>query len=435
MNIPNVFNKSYKSWYKECINVDKEWELKVKKNPFIAIESRIHEDATTDLLAHILKTNSAIKKQFITFLLNKAKDNGTIESIEEITDEDVKNTEIETQYSINKSRLDLFIKIPDKYHIIIENKIFGAKEQKDQMKRYIDEINEINEIKNVTVLAFYATSDGREKCQTAGKYDDKVIPLAFYSDDDKEQTIYSVLSDFKDDTLTQDFCFYLRYIFSFSTLYSVSFLQNCINEIDLCSQDCFNELFKFEGDYPKISKKINPYTDNPKEYFIQLLKVHALNRYLLKEFEEDNWSYDAVFDGIRVKRQAKIDSKDCDVYFETKYYYNSFYMVITICSLNRIYGKIMELLGIKKGHSEYYYWEKEQNKLNKEFTYSLWLWIMDPKDIEKNKENLILNNCNNYKEYIEFIFTNCMKKIFDAITEKKGKKEINKALEIYKKLP
>lgn len=435
MNIQDVIQESYKLWHVKYIKITKEWELKVDKNPFIAIESHIHEDTVTDLLAHILKTNSAIKIQFIKFLLNKANVNK--KSIEEITDEDVENTEIKTQYSINKSRLDLFIKIPDKYHIIIENKIFGAKEQPDQMKRYIEEAEKEaeKEIKKGEVLAFYATCDGLGECQTAGEeYKNKVIPLAFYSDDDKD-TIYKVLY-VKDDTplskLTQDFCFYLEY--RFLNEQSVSFLQKLKNEykIDLCSQKCFEELFK--GKYPSISKNINAYR-KPYEYFIQLLKVHALNRYLLKEFNEDNWSYDAVFDGIRVKRQPKIDNidnTDCNVYFETKYYYNSFYMVITICSKKRIYGKIMEFLEIKKGQPEYYYWDKEQNKLNKEFTYSLWLWIMDPKDIEKYKENSILKQCKNYKKYIEFIFTNCMKEIFDAITENK---EINNALKIYKQLP
>ena len=406
MNIPAVFKKSYGSWYKECINVDKEWELKVKKNPFIAIESHIHEDATTDLLAHILQTNSAIKEQFITFLLDKAEDNKTIESKEEITDEDVKKTEIETQYSTKNGRLDLFIKIPYKYHIIIESKIFDAKEQPDQMKRYIEVAEK--EKKKGKVLAFYATSDGQGKCQTAGGKE--YIPLAFYSPGEK--TIYSVLSDFKDDTLTQDFCFYLRYIFSFSTLYSVSFLQNCINEIDLCNQDCFNELFEFERNYPSISKNINAYT-HPDEYFIQLLKVHALNRYLLKEFEKDNWSYDAVFDGIRVKRHK---NTDCNVYFETKYYYSTFYMVITICSLNPIYKKTKKLLEkYNKKYSDYYNLFNEPNTLNKEFTCSLWLGIMDPKEIKNNKE--MCNSYESYEDYIKFIFTNCMKKIFDAITK------------------
>ena len=184
MNIPAVFKKSYGSWYKECINVDKEWELKVKKNPFIAIESHIHEDTITDLLAHILQNDKEIKEQFITFLLNKAKNNGTIKSIKTITVTDLKNTEIETQYSIKetKSRLDLLIKIPNKYHIIIESKIFGAKEQQDQMKRYIEGAKK--EIKKgTTVLAFYATSDGQGECKTAGN--NIVIPLAFYSDDPK----------------------------------------------------------------------------------------------------------------------------------------------------------------------------------------------------------------------------------------------------------
>ena len=424
MNIPAVFKKSYGSWYKECINVDKEWELKVKKNPFIAIESHIHEDATTDLLAHILQTNSAIKEQFITFLLDKAEDNKTIESKEEITDEDVKKTEIETQYSTKNGRLDLFIKIPYKYHIIIESKIFDAKEQPDQMKRYIEvaEKEAEKEIKKGKVLAFYATSDGQGKCQTAGGKE--YIPLAFYSPGEK--TIYSVLSDFKDDTLTQDFCFYLRY--RFLNPQSVFFLQELIKEykIDLCSQDCFKKLF--EGDYPSISKNISPYED-PKNYFMQLLKVHALNCYLLKEFkkEKDNYSYHAVFDGIRVKRQAKIGNTDCNVYFETKYDKNYFFMVITICSLNEIYEKKMKLL------KDYLY--KEQNELNEEFTYSHWLWILDPIEIKRNKEKrnyLNLNQCNNYEDYIKFIFTNCMKEIFDAITEKK---EIDKeALEHYKNL-
>ena len=428
MNKPNVFQKSYDLWYKKYIEETKEWGSEVNKNPFIAIESHIHEDTITDLLAHILQTDMEIKEQFITFLLNKAKDNGTINSIKEITKNDVEKTEIETQYSIKvkKSRLDLLIKIPNKYHIIIESKIFGAKEQQDQMKRYIEGAKE-----GTTVLAFYATSDGQGECKTAGN--NIVIPLAFYSDNTKEQTICSVL-DVKDDhplqELTQDFCFYLRY--RFLNQQSVFFLQNLIEkyEIDLCSQDCFKKLF--EGDYPSISKNINPYED-PKNYFMQLLKVHALNCYLLKEFEKDNCSYHAVFDGIRVKRHAKIGNTDCNVYFETKYYKNYFFMVITICSLNEIYEKIMKLLNKnKKGDSDYLY--KEQNELNKEFTYSLWLWILDPTEIKKNKEKsnyLNLNQCNNYEDYIKFIFTNCMKEIFDAITEKK---EIDKALEHYKNL-
>lgn len=430
MNIPDVFQELYDLWHKKYIEETKEWVLEVNKNPFIAIESHIHEDTITDLLAHILQTNMAIKKQFITFLLNKAKDNGTIKSIKKITvtDTDLRNAEIETQYSIKvkESRLDLFIKIPNKYHIIIESKIFGAEEQKDQMKRYIEETKK--EIKKGTVLAFYATSDGQGECKTAGEYNDIVIPLAFYSDNPEEQTIYSVLLDVKHDhplqELTQDFCFYLRY--RFFNQQSVSFLQDLINKykIDLCSQNYFEELFK--GNYPSISKNINAYAD-PKNYFIQLLKVHALNCYLLKEFEKDNCSYHAVFDGIRVKRQAKIGNTDCNVYFETKYYKKHFYMVITICSLNEIYEKIMKLLKIKKGDSDYLY--KEQNKLNKEFTYSLWLWILDPIEIKKNKE--ILNQCKNYEDYIKFIFTNFMKEIFDAITEKK---EIDKALEHYKLL-
>lgn len=431
MNIPDVFQESYDSWYKKYIEETEDWVSEVNKNPFIAIESHIHEDTITDLLAHILQNDKEIKKQFITFLLNKAKDNGTIKSIKKITDTDLRNTEIETQYSIKvtKSRLDLFIKIPNKYHIIIESKIFGAKEQPDQMKRYIEGAKG-------TVLAFYATSDGQGECKTARN--NIVIPLAFYSDSDdpKEQTIYSVLLDVKDyhplQELTQDFCFYLRY--RFFNQQSVSFLQKLINnyKIDLCSH--FEELFK-EREYPSISKNINPYAcpkdinpyEYPKNYFMQLLKVHALNRYLLKKFENDNYSYHSVFDGIRVKRRAKIGNTNCNVYFETKYYKTDFFMVITICSLNEIYEKIMELL---KGDSDY--WYKEQNKLNKEFTYSLWLWIMDPKDIEKRKDS-ILNLCKNYENYenyIEFIFTNCMKEIFDAITEKK---EIDKeALEHYK---
>lgn len=418
MNIPDVFQELYDLWRKKYIKETKEWVLEVNKNPFIAIESHIHEDTITDLLAHILQTNMAIKKQFITFLLNKAKDNGTIKSIKKITDKDVGNTEIETQYSIKvkESRLDLFIKIPNKYHIIIESKIFGAEEQQDQMKRYIAETK-----KEGTVLAFYATSDGQGECKTAGEYNYIVIPLAFYSDNPEEQTIYSVLLDVKHDNplqeLTQDFCFYLRY--RFFNQQSVSFLQDLINnyEIDLCSQNCFEELFK--GNYPSISQNINPYK-KPEDYFKQLLKVHALNCYLLKEFEKDNCSYHAVFDGIRVKRHAKIGNTDCNVYFETKYDKNSFFMVITICSLNEIYEK-MELL------KDYLY--KEQNELNEEFTYSLWLWILDPKEIEKRKDS-ILNQCKNYEDYIKFIFTNCMKEIFDAITEKK---EIDKeALEHYK---
>lgn len=415
MNIPHDFQESYDLWYKKYIEETKGWVSEVNKNPFIAIKSHIHEDPITDLLAHILQKDEKIKEKFIRFLLKKAK-----YDIKKITVTDLRNTEIETQYSIKvtKSRLDLFIKIPNKCHIIIENKIFGAKEQQGQMQRYIDGVKK----EGTTVLAFYATPDGQGECKTAGVlYSDDVIPLAFYSDDTEDQTIYKVLSDVKGDhplkELTQDFCFYLRY--RFFNQQSVSFLQKHIN-IDLCSQKCFEELFE-EGEYPIISKNINPYAcpkditpyEYSKNYFMQLLKVHALNCYLLNEFEKDNCSYHAVFDGIRVKRKAKIGNTYCNVYFETKYDKNNFFMVITICSLNEIYKKNMKLLKD--------YWYKEQNELNEEFTYSLWLWIMNPKDIEERKDS-ILNLCKNYEnyeDYIKFIFTNCMKKIFDAITENK----------------
>lgn len=429
MNIPDVFQESYDSWYKKYIEETKGWVSEVNKNPFIAIKSHIHEDPITDLLAHILQNDEEIKEKFIRFLLKKAK-----YDIEKITVTDLRNTKIETQYSIKvtKSRLDLFIKIPNNCHIIIENKIFGAEEQQYQMQRYIDGAK--NEIKEgTTVLAFYATPDGQGDCKTAGVYIDDVIPLAFYSDDTEDQTIYKVLLEFQHNQLAQDFCFYLRY--RFFNQQSVSFLQGLIKQykIDLCSH--FKKLF--EGDYPNISDNINPYAcpkditpyEYSKNYFMQLLKVHALNCYLLNKFKKkDNWSYHAVFDGIRVKRKAKIGNTNCNVYFETKYDKKKFFMVITICSLNEIYKKNMKLLKD--------YWYKEQNELNEEFTYSLWLWIMDPIDIKskRNKEkskDSILNQWKNYENYIKFIFTNCMKKIFDAITENK---EIDKeALEHYRK--
>ena len=123
MNKPDVFQKSYALWYKKYIEETEKWVSEVNKNPFIAIESHIHEDTITDLLAHILQNDKEIKEQFITFLLNKAKNNGTIKSIKTITVTDLKNTEIETQYSIKetKSRLDLFIKNANKVSIYVND--------------------------------------------------------------------------------------------------------------------------------------------------------------------------------------------------------------------------------------------------------------------------------------------------------------------------
>ena len=69
MNKPDVFQKSYDLWYKKYIEETKKWVSEVNKNPFIAIESHIHEDTITDLLAHILQNDKEIKEQFITFLL------------------------------------------------------------------------------------------------------------------------------------------------------------------------------------------------------------------------------------------------------------------------------------------------------------------------------------------------------------------------------
>lgn len=439
--IPDGFKDQYKSWHGQYIEEDKEWVWRVKNNPFIAIDKHINEDTITDLLAHILQTDKSIKTRFLNFLLNEGG------NTEVISDEvAINKTEIKTQEWIrndNKiSRLDLLIIIDNKYYIVIENKIFDAPEQPKQMERYIKGITEKLGAMKENVLAFYATPDGQGKFKTAREYN--VKPLAFYSDNPQIQTIYSVLMDVKNSipplSITQDFCFYLMY--RFNNPQSVSFFQDQKEDKSICWEAYLNELFIKDG--PSISKNINAYA-YPKNYFIQLLKVHALNRYLLKEFNKDNCSYHAVFDGIRVKRQAKIGGTDYNVYFETKYYKNDFFMVITIYSLNKIEEKTLsDLFG-----GAYKFLEIDNN----EFIYSLWLWIQDPKSLKKSKDKEYglkflkeqFSNIHiaggkfdngviyfkNYNKYIDFIFNSCMQKIFEGISSKSKKEDYSEALNIF----
>lgn len=428
--IPDGFKKSYNLWHKEYIEEKKEWA----KNPFIAIESHINEDTITDLLAHILETDTSIKLCFLKFLL-KNSDNKNIT----VTDEELLNSEIKTQEWLQddtpKSRLDILIKISSKCFIIIENKIFDAPEQPKQMERYINGIRKT--FNTDEIIAFFATGDGTGKCRTAGKNkegkNNEVTNLAFYNKN--TPSIYGFLDNFREtDTLVRYFLEYLEYTFSSSK--SKDFFKN-INELN--KGELKTELNKvFCVDSQSIQKSLNEY-DSPEAFFNQLLKVHILNQYIISLFKKTdknmiNYSY--VFSGIKLKKEVK----NYSVCFETKYWYNCYYIVITLCS-NK---KIDKTKYFKKTSS---YVETKQNKTNGEYEYSLWLWILDYDVYEnyKNKsdDNIIAKKCKKYSKYIDLICNNCMKKIFENICEEINNKQQNQVVNdpyddpyyIYKKLP
>lgn len=403
---------------------EKGWAKKVNKNPFIAIERHINEDTITDLLAHILETGTSRKSRFLNFLLDKSGKKG-------LSKEDEQHIKIETQYSIEgeDSRLDLLIIVNKKYYFIIENKIFDAPEQPKQMERYINGIRKT--FNTDEIIAFFATGDGTGKCRTAGKNkegkNNEVTNLAFYNKN--TPSIYGFLDKFREtDTLVRYFLEYLEYTFSSSK--SKDFFKN-INELN--KGELETELNKvFCVDSQSIQKSLNEY-DSSEAFFNQLLKVHILNQYIISLFKKTdknmiNYSY--VFSGIKLKKEVK----NYSVCFETKYWYNSYYIVITLCSNIKI--DIKKYFNTISG-----YVETKQNKTNGEYEYSLWLWILDYDvyDKKKSEDNIIAKKCKVYSKYIDLICNNCMKKIFEniwkEINNKPQKQFVNDPYDIYTNLP
>ncbi|SFJ77561.1 hypothetical protein [Succinivibrio dextrinosolvens] len=188
----------------------------------------------------------------------------------------------------------------------------------------------------------------------------------------------------------------------------------------------------------RIQKSVNEY-DSPKEFFYQLLKVHILNQYIISWFnnsDKDMINYSYVFSGIKLKKEIE----NYSVCFETKYWYNSYYIVITVCSKKSIPKKALKALFDEVSDHV----ETKQNKTNGEYEYSLWLWILDydvyEKYIDKIDDKIIKNNWKTYSKYIELICKKCMKKIFEnickrikKINKEQQKQDVNKPNDIDKK--
>ncbi|KAA6321264.1 hypothetical protein EZS27_029067 [termite gut metagenome] len=64
--------------------------------------------------------------------------------------------------TVGKQRIDLLVKEPDKYALIIENKIHNARDQGNQLARYIEECYSLG-FKYPKIYVVYLTNDGTKK--------------------------------------------------------------------------------------------------------------------------------------------------------------------------------------------------------------------------------------------------------------------------------
>lgn len=72
-----------------------------------------------------------------------------------------------------KDNIDLLIK-DEQYAIIIENKIYWAKDQYNQILKYVKNVAEKNKINENNIYAIYLTSDGKKKISNLGDEKDEI---------------------------------------------------------------------------------------------------------------------------------------------------------------------------------------------------------------------------------------------------------------------
>lgn len=372
-----------------------------KNNPYIAIKDHINEDTVTDLLAYII-VQYELKKEFVEFLIKQLQKNKKFLNGEE------DSIEFETQKIIKSGRIDLFIKFninKTPSCIIFENKIFDARDQQNQLKKYVDAVyNEDNEVNQDNIFVFYVSSDGN-KVPENNTNQPKFHQLGFYRQEETNNTIYSFLvnSKKKNEPLIKYFCNYLKYMFSYSS--SVNLFKNVPN-IQI------NEIFSDDPDdnkkFPSITERIYEYTSDKelKRYYLQLCKVHILNKYIQSKLKP-KVRYNFVFDGVKKEDTISI-AKDNNqpITLETKYYRNNYFIVLSIYYYNNNKIKVKQYINKRlSGKSKMSYFECDDNKKN----YSLWLWL-------PNEASQVNYAC--YTKYIDEV-CECMMKLFNAFTEKK----------------
>ncbi len=159
----------------DLINIiNKLYESEVKNQPFDVLHSLgIHENNHSRLLCALLKhNNNALLKNFVTDVLKiDIEFGGAVE--------------------INAFIYNIDILINDNTKaIIIENKIYWAKDQYNQIFNYIKTVVGKKEIPKENIYVVYLTSDGKKKIKNLGHEDGKIELMELEDNDRFKQVNY-----------------------------------------------------------------------------------------------------------------------------------------------------------------------------------------------------------------------------------------------------
>ena len=161
-------------------------ERKHKTQFNVIDELHADENAHTRILVSLLKVDS-VRKSFLQMVRSKLGSNATVLSdnaIEHTTADEVK---IFSQY-VDAQIVHQSMMASESLAIIIENKIKGAVDQPNQLKRYIDTIRNTYQIKDKSIIVLYLTLDGDKtvsKESLPKEYEDQIckyLPLSYKED-------------------------------------------------------------------------------------------------------------------------------------------------------------------------------------------------------------------------------------------------------------
>lgn len=122
--------------------------------------NELHDDenAHSRILIRLLQYKDKDEYTWLKFFVNRMKD-----YCEGEFDIEILNPEIKTEHNIGYGRIDGFIWEKGKYAIIIENKIWNAPDQKEQIDRYVNYVNQHLEVKDENIYVIYLTLDGSKE--------------------------------------------------------------------------------------------------------------------------------------------------------------------------------------------------------------------------------------------------------------------------------
>lgn len=122
--------------------------------------NELHDDenAHSRILIRLLQYKDKDEYTWLKFFVNRMKD-----YCEGEFDIEISNPKIKTEHDTGDGRIDGFIWEEGKYAIIIENKIWNAPDQKEQIDRYVNYVNQHHEVKDENIYVIYLTLDGSKE--------------------------------------------------------------------------------------------------------------------------------------------------------------------------------------------------------------------------------------------------------------------------------